>query len=160
MYDDSFTAVMAFMVFYFIFLAGWWLVCAIMGHALLSKKGYRHIGLYILAWVPLLNWISIFLFVGLPDALLNRKIDYLLRQMAASGMIQAPLAPQPQMPAQPQPAGPQPAYQAPQNADAQQPPFQPTWQPPQSQQAQTPVNPENLFGPGAGQNNSGQNSQS
>ncbi len=157
MYDDSFTAVMAFMVFYFIFLAGWWLVCAIMGHALLSKKGYRHIGLYILAWVPLLNWISIFLFVGLPDALLNRKIDYLLRQMAASGMIQTPLAPQP---AQPQPAGPQPAYQAPQNADVQQPPFQPTWQPPQSQQAQTPVNPENLFGPGAGQNNSGQNSQS
>ena len=152
MYDDSFATVITLVAFYFLSLAGCWLVFAIVGHALLLKKGYRHIGLYIIAWVPLLNWISIFLFAGLPDALLHRKIDYLLRQMAASGMIQAPSAPPQGAPAQPQPA-----YQAPQNAGAQQPSFQPTWQPPQSQQTPAPINPENLFGPGAEQSNKEQN---
>ena len=183
-YGDEYAAIAVMMVFYFVFLGLWWLVCGIIGHALLNKKGYRHVGLYVMAWVPLLNWISIFLFVGLPDALLNRKVDYLLRQLAANGMIQGP--PQPAYPQPAAQAGPQPGVQPGSQAEGQftqstqfgaqaapqaasQSNEQPVWQPPQQQaqqaqapqqfpQSQGPISPENLFGPGTGSNNNNSNS--
>jgi len=176
-YGEDVAAVMAIMVFYFVFLGVWWLLAGILGHALLNKKGYRHVGLYIMAWIPMLNWMSIFLFVGLPDALLNRKMDYLLRQMAASGLIQAPPMPQPatpqttvafgaqqpayqaaQAPTGPTPGAPQANPFGPQTAPQPAQPVQATWQPPQNQQPSAPVTPESLFGPGSNQNNNGSNS--
>lgn len=108
MYNET-EIMAAAMLFYMLFLGLWWLGCAIVGHALLNKKGYRHAGLYILAWAPMLNLLSIFLIVGLPDIQLNRKIDYLLQQLAANGLIRGQA-----QPCHPQSGGfnTSPAYQA------------------------------------------------
>lgn len=93
-YDDpSLEMLGAILIFYVFFLGIWWILAGVMSHAMLSKKGYRHVGLYILAWFPMLNWFTLFLCMGLPDALMHKKMDYLLRQLAASGYIAAPSAP-------------------------------------------------------------------
>lgn len=179
MYADGSGAIVAFaVVFYFLFIGLWWFICGLGGHMILKKKGYHHAGLYVLAWVPVFNWMTIFLFIGLPDALLNRKVDYLLRQMAASGLIQTNPMPQTaRMPPQGQtgpinpaaqvvpPASPTPGQTNVFNAQAAQPTQtahpaqvaqpnpQAMWQPSQSQQNVSPITPENLFGPGSNPNN-------
>ena len=82
-------AALAFLGFVYLLILGvWWIVSGIISHSLFSRKGYKNAGLYVLAWFPLVNIIAVFLAMGLPDTLLHRKIDYLLRQMAASGLIQ------------------------------------------------------------------------
>ena len=85
MYDYNDMAMMwgVIAMFYIGFFVIYWILVGIINHALLNKKGYRHAGLYVLAWFPILNWFIVFLTVGLPDALMHRKMEYLLRQLAA-----------------------------------------------------------------------------
>ncbi len=91
MYDEDMAMMWGFIaVLYIGFFFLWWILTGIISHALLNKKGYRHAGLYVLAWFPIVNWFIIFLAIGLPDALIHRKMDYLLRQLAASGHIAGP----------------------------------------------------------------------
>ncbi len=142
------------MLIYVLILGLWWLVCGIMAHSMFSKKGYRHAGLYVLAWLPLINsFVGILLAIGLPDVLLHRKMDYLLRQMAANGLIPGPQAQQPvgcspQTGAQAAPArNPAQMFQFTQTANTA--PEQPVRQP----QTTVAPAPENLFCQGSPGNN-------
>ncbi|MBQ4133659.1 MAG: hypothetical protein IJD04_08020 [Desulfovibrionaceae bacterium] len=88
-YEDDVSVMATVIILYIMIIGVWWALCGIIGHALLNKKGYRHIGLYILVWCPLLNWLAVILAAGLPDVQLNRKVDYLLHELAARGLVNA-----------------------------------------------------------------------
>ncbi len=150
MYDYNDMAMMwgVIAMFYIGFFVIYWILVGIINHALLNKKGYRHAGLYVLAWFPILNWFIVFLTVGLPDALMHRKMDYLLRQLAASGHIAGPEAMQAMPAAQAHSPNPN-SYQPPVTAQAPSGnPFAPQAATPYQPQAQT-TNPSQLFGPQA-----------
>lgn len=148
MYDYNDMAMMwgVIAMFYIGFFVIYWILVGIINHALLNKKGYRHVGLYVLAWFPILNWFIVFLTVGLPDALMHRKMDYLLRQLAASGHIAGPEGMQAMPGTQPQ--SPTPGSYQPQVTPQPQPgnPFGPQANASYQPQGQT-TNPSQLFGP-------------
>ena len=158
MYDYNDMAMMwgVIAIFYIGFFVIYWIFVGIINHALLNKKGYRHAGLYVLAWFPILNWFIVFLTVGLPDALMHRKIDYLLRQLAASGHIAGPEGMQAMHGGQVNAPNPsyqaQPAAQAQPFAQAQGNPFASQASAPYQPQGQT-TNPSQLFGPQANSSN-------
>lgn len=84
MYDETYMdadMMAAVVVFYLIVVAVMWIGIGIINHVLLSKKGYRNAGLYVLAWLPVVNYFTVWLFMGLPDALLHKKLDYLYHQL-------------------------------------------------------------------------------
>lgn len=113
MYDESYmdADMMAAIVgFYLVVVAVMWIGIGIINHVLLSKKGYRNVGLYILAWLPIINYFTLWLFMGLPDALLHKKLDYLYHQLQ-NGASPA--------------AQPSAAYAAPANPMGNQPPSDP-----------------------------------
>jgi hypothetical protein len=47
-------------------------------HYLARKKGYSGI-ILVLAWLPVVNFATCYIFIGLPDLILHRKIDILLK---------------------------------------------------------------------------------
>lgn len=55
MYDYNDMAMMwgVIAMFYIGFFVIYWILVGIINHALLNKKGYRHAGLYVLAWFPI-----------------------------------------------------------------------------------------------------------